>query len=302
MLLSKLNEVRKTLRYILAHPLNRDRKLGTLRCWLAWQVGSRLVPGPVAIGFVDGARLLVRPGMPGATGAVYMGLHEFEDMAFVLHALRPDDLFVDVGANVGSYTILAAAAVGARCLSFEPIAANVRHLEQNLRLNGVEGRVEVRNLCVGERVGRVRFTSGLDTANHVVVDGDGEAAIEVEVVALDEVLAQEARTLVVKIDVEGFELAVIRGARAVLTRPSTLAVVAEVSAACRQYGHTEAMFDSQIRDYGYQPVAYQPFTRALSPIDGVNPKTNNTLYVKDLAAVRARLSGAPRFHVHGADV
>ena len=45
-------------------------------------------------------------GMTGATGNVYCGLHEFEDMALVLHALRPRDLFVDVGANVGSYTVL----------------------------------------------------------------------------------------------------------------------------------------------------------------------------------------------------
>jgi hypothetical protein len=41
------------------------------------------------------------------SGNIYAGLHEFGDMAFVLHFLRAGDLFADVGANIGSYTVLA---------------------------------------------------------------------------------------------------------------------------------------------------------------------------------------------------
>lgn len=46
--------------------------------------------------------------MRGATGNVYVGLHEFESMGFVLHVLRSSSAFIDVGANVGAYTVLAA--------------------------------------------------------------------------------------------------------------------------------------------------------------------------------------------------
>jgi len=94
------------LRFITRHPLTRNARLATLVRWLRWQVGSRLLPGPVIVPFVNDTGLIVRPGMTGATGNVYCGLHEFEDMALVLHALRLGDLFVDVGANVGSYTAL----------------------------------------------------------------------------------------------------------------------------------------------------------------------------------------------------
>jgi hypothetical protein len=66
---------------------------------------------PVAMPYVNETRLLVKPGMAGATGNVYAGLHEYEDMAFVLHALRPSSRFVDVGANVGTYTVLAGGGV-----------------------------------------------------------------------------------------------------------------------------------------------------------------------------------------------
>jgi len=107
--------LRNTLSFLRNHPLSQGRQLQTLRRFVAWQIGARLVPGPVACPFANGSWLLVRPGMTGATGNLYVGLHEFTDMAFVLHLLRSADLFVDVGANIGSYTVLAAAGAGATC-------------------------------------------------------------------------------------------------------------------------------------------------------------------------------------------
>ena len=58
-----------TLSFLLRHPLNRGRKLKTLRSFAAWQIGSRLVPGPVAVPFAGDAMLLAKPGMTAATGA-----------------------------------------------------------------------------------------------------------------------------------------------------------------------------------------------------------------------------------------
>lgn len=75
---------------------------------LRWQLGSRLLGSRVVVPFVDGSWLLVGTGMHGATGNVYVGLMEFEDMAFVLHLVCEGDEFLDVGANMGVYSILAA--------------------------------------------------------------------------------------------------------------------------------------------------------------------------------------------------
>src|SRR5450759_3401797 len=134
----------RTVCFIVHHPLSRGRKLANLARFACWQIGARLVPGPVAVHFVNSAQLLASPGLAGATGNVYVGLHEFEDMAFVLHFLRPDDLFVDVGANIGSYTILATAGVGANCIAFEPGPDAWEWLCKNIDLNGVRSRVDVR--------------------------------------------------------------------------------------------------------------------------------------------------------------
>ena len=104
----------KTIFYILRHPFNRRRRLRALMQFVKWQINTLLNPYPIVFPFTENTKLLISKGMTGATGNYYCGLHEFEDMGFLLHFLRPGDLFVDIGANVGSYTILASAEVGAR--------------------------------------------------------------------------------------------------------------------------------------------------------------------------------------------
>src|SRR5689334_9402490 len=139
-----------TVRFIWSHPLaSRDRARALTR-FLRWQASSRIGLGPMAVDFVNDARLLVRAGMTGAPGNVYVGLHEFDDMAFAMHLLRTGDVFADVGANVGSYTVLAAKGVGAKVVACEPVAAAFAALCDNVRLNGIGNLVEVCQTAVGD--------------------------------------------------------------------------------------------------------------------------------------------------------
>ena len=213
-----------TLRFVVRHPLNRANPGAALVRWLRWQLGSRLLPGPVVLPFVNDVRLIVRPGMTGATGNIYCGLHEFEDMALLLHALRPGDLFVDIGANVGSYSMLGGA-TGAHCLSIEPIPSTFSWLTQNIAINALGDRVRALNLGLGRSEGRLRFTGGLDTVNHVLADGEAaDHFIEVLVRTLDSVV-DGASPALIKMDVEGFETEVLAGAEQTLADPGLLAII-----------------------------------------------------------------------------
>src|SRR5262249_7151571 len=153
---------------IIDHPLSRGRKLANLSRFACWQIGARLARGPVAAQFVNSARLFASPGMTGATGNVYVGLHEFAHMSFVLHFLRPNDLFVDVGANIGSYTILASAAVGASCISFEPNPEAWQWLCKNVALNDVGPLVDAQRQAVGSSAGMLDVTTDEGPTNHIV--------------------------------------------------------------------------------------------------------------------------------------
>lgn len=291
-----------TLNFIVGHPLNRRRKVRSVRRWLAWQIGSRLVPGPVAINFVNDTMLLVAPGMTGATGNVYVGLHEFQDMAFVLHLLRRGDVFVDVGANVGSYTVLAGG-VGARCISIEPIRKAYDSLLLNVNLNGIRDTVEAHNIGLASRPGVLTFTQGLDTVNHVAAasEEDGGASIEVEVNTLDNVVA-DSQPALLKIDVEGFETEVIAGAENVLSQGSLLAVIMEINGSGWRYCYDEHELYKRMLARGFTPCSYDPARRSLQALNGKNDMAGNTLFVKDLEEVRRRLASAPAFTVGGQTV
>ena len=267
--------------------------------FVAWQVATRLRPEACVVPYVANTRLLVRRGMTGATGNVYCGLHEFEDMAFVLHALRPDELLVDVGANIGSYTVLAAGVVGARCLSFEPEPQTYLSLLDNLRLNDLLSRVDARNQCVGSTPGEVEFTSGLDTVNHVVADSEHvSGAVRVPVTTLDRAVAGSA-PVILKIDVEGYETAVISGADLTLRSPSLLAVLMELNGSGARYGFDDRSLHERMLRYGFTPAQYDPLCRRLRTRQWSEGSEGNLLYVRSLELLQARVSTAPQHAVHG---
>lgn len=257
--------------------------------FVRWQVGSRILPGQVVVKWVNDTILVVGSGEQGLTGNVYCGLHEFADMAFVIHLLRPEDLFVDVGANAGSYTVLACGVAGASGICFEPVPEAFSRLSRNVSWNGLAGRVRCLNTGVGEQKGTLRFTSGSDTTNHVLGDGDSQqTAIEVPVISLDEALGDEV-PYVIKIDVEGYELPVLRGAGRTLENPGLGAVVMELNGSGARYGFNESDILTLMRNYDFETFSYEPFDRRLVALDGKNLSSGNTLFVRDPESVAARL-------------
>lgn len=305
-LLGYFNNLLYTFKVIFHHPLTSKRKLAATKRWLSWQIGSRLVPGAVAVPFVNQTRLLIKPRMHGATLNVYVGLDEFSEMSFLLHFLRSTDLFIDVGANVGAWTILASGAAGCHTIAFEPTREAFENLKANLNLNGIGELVECHPAALGGKRGKVKFTKKLDTLNHVVVSpqmSDVELT-EVEVTTLDMELTQREPTLI-KIDVEGYELSVISGGEETLGKPSLQAIIIEINEKCKRYGvEPEHIFES-ITDYGFTACRYDPRNRQLTEIKKEVWKElneTNTIFVRDIRASKDRVKAANSFRVLGHDI
>lgn len=289
----------RVLRFITAHPLNRGRKLEAIQRFAKWQLGTRLISGSIVVDWVNGSRFLLRRGETGLTGNLYTGLHEFADMGFLLHALRDSDLFVDVGANVGSYTILACAAIGARCYAFEPVPSTYARLLENVHLNSVQDRATCLNVAVGAEAGRVACTSDSDTMNHVIAASEScQQVVHVDVTTLDSTLADESPTIL-KIDVEGYEASVLQGAQRTLARPSLQAIIMELNGSGRRYGVDESQLAQTLFDHGFQAYAYDPLQRILTKLERRTFSAGNTLFIRDEALVSARLRSAPRVSVLG---
>ena len=289
------------MRFILNHPLNRDARFAAIFRWLRWQLGSRIIPCEVVWPFVNNACLIVRRGMTGATGNVYAGLHEFEDMAFLLHYLRKDDLFIDVGANVGSYTVLAGGVIGAACLSIEPLPQAFAALRRNIAINNMGDRVQALNLGLARRPGVLHFTSQLDTVNHVLGDGETlSSAIKIPVRTLDDVVGVAVPALI-KMDVEGYETEVLAGAEKTLSDPALRALILELNGSGSRYGFDEDAIRQQLLDLGFSACSYDPFRRTLVPRNETT-EGGNTLFVRDRDHIETRLHTAPTFCVLGREL
>jgi FkbM family methyltransferase len=277
------------LRFILSHPLNRDRRLAAFARFVSWQVISRL-RSEIDFRWIDGSTLKLQRGMTGGTGNVYCGLHEFVEMAFVLHLLGPADLFLDIGANVGSYTVLASKICRARTIAFEPASEIALVLERNVAVNDIADLVTVNRTALGERSGTIGFTSGLDTMNRVAQDGDVRVR-DVPITRLDDIAAAATPTLI-KLDVEGYEDRVLAGAFRVLSFPSLLAVLSE-----RSDQRVSAMLGS----FGFVTAYYDPFARNLAETPFGHP-VSNMLYVRNRDAVMQRIATARHRRVLGKDL
>jgi FkbM family methyltransferase len=288
-----------TIKFIINHPLNRGHKLRSIIRFAKWQIGSRLVPGSIVYDWVNGSKFLVKTGETGLTGNIYTGLHEFPDMAFLLHFLRGEDLFLDVGANIGSYTILACSAIGAKGIAFEPVQSTYNRLIENMRLNHLDGKVKSINKGVGAQQGSIAFTSDSDTTNHALASGEQCAnAVTVEVTSLDAALQSETPALI-KIDVEGFETPVLEGAHETLQKQTLHSVIMELNGSGSRYGFDELRILELMANYGFETYSYNPFERTLISLEGKNLNSGNTLFIRDKSFVGARLKSSPKVKLHG---
>lgn len=285
----------RTLRHILRHPLNRRDRAGAVMRFLRWQLASRLMPHPHVTPFVGDTVLVMERGMTGATGNWYSGLHEHGDMAFVLHLLSPGELFADVGANVGSYTVLAGGCARAEVVSLEPIPGTFQKLRRNVVVNGIADRVTCLNIGAGSEEGTLRFTTGHDTTNHVVTEQEARTAatMDVPVRRIDDVLGARAPRLM-KIDVEGWEAEVLRGMPKTLADPTLVAVITETNDSGARYGGgAQDAVPGIMRAAGFQPCSYDPLTREVT----AGGTQANTIFVRDFELVRQRVAAAPRFEL-----
>lgn len=288
-----------TLRFILGHPLNRGDKLDAAIRFAKWQVGSRLVPGAIVYDWVNGSKFIVKTGETGLTGNVYTGLHEFSDMGFLLHFLRPDDAFIDVGANVGSYTILACSAIGARGVAFEPVPSTYEKLIENMRLNQLTERVKCFNKGVGDQQGAIVFTGEYGATNHAIASGEQcDSKVTIECVSLDVVLESESPSLI-KVDVEGYETLVLNGAQQVLKNESLSAVIMELNGSGTRYGFDESQIVELMLANGFRTYGYDPIDRSLVCLEGKNIESGNTLFLRNIPFVERRLRDAPKVRVLG---
>jgi FkbM family methyltransferase len=237
----------------------RHRPHGVLAAKLAFRLGSAISRrAPIQLGRLEtGARIVLDLRDHAHRLTYFTGVHEPSTTALVHRLARTGWTFLDVGANAGYYALLAADLGGpsARVLAFEPNDDIAAMLRTSAGLSAMPN-VEVLTAACGREAGREQLLVSTDPGNtglSSLVAGlvPDTSEVTVNVVTVDAVC--EARGVVpdvVKIDVEGHELAVLEGMEVLLSSGREITLIVELSDDPRRPGSGTAVLDL-LREHGF---------------------------------------------------
>ena len=293
-----MGKIKRTFGFLLNHPLGKKHPVKTLLRFSVWQLQAALSSGKLVVKtFIAPVKFYARKGLTGITGNIYTGLHEFDDMAFLLHFLHPEDSFFDIGANVGSYTLLASGVCGANSIAIEPVSSTFEILSKNIALNKLQSKVSLINAVAGGAISTIIFTQNEDTGNHVVsADESKTDSAELPVITIDSLLTKGTPALI-KMDVEGYETEVLKGMNRTLSSESLKAIIIELNGSGGRYGFDESKIHNLLISNGFSPYNYDAFNRQLNLLESYG--SYNTIYCRDMNFVSDRVKNATVFKIMG---
>ena len=243
-----------------------EMKTFTLNCTIDaknYEIYYRLNPN-------DSIGNFIRSGMP----------YEPDVSLFLMRILREGDFFVDVGAHVGYFSILAARLIGdtGQVISFEPEDSNFRDFQANVTLNNLSNIIQIQKAVNNKSEERTFYVNSDNGGGHALWDpalfpGNEKSKTtpkprNVQTITLDSVLSDmggKRCPKIVKIDTEGAEKSVLEGARDMLQKEKTPFIICELHEfGLREMGSSQYELRSLMQEYNYDTF--------LLPYDGGLPK------------------------------
>jgi FkbM family methyltransferase len=262
---------------VAGHPSNRQGRLAAIRRAVSWQVRSRLRADRVEIPAYGDTVLLCYPRSNSASNVIYFTpYYDYNEMHFLERYLRAGDVVVDAGANIGTYSLLAATRVGpsGQVIAFEPAPVAFERLRENAARNRLN-QVETHGVAVGARVDRAAMRISSDVSNTLVtVPGLAGETAGVEIVRLDDVVGGR-RPALIKLDVEGYEFEALQGAVGLLTLdPPPVLLIEFTEHLLRAAGTSPQAFRAWLRDRRYELFDYDAQANELRSV-GPLPSGNH---------------------------
>ncbi|MEZ0308599.1 MAG: FkbM family methyltransferase [Ramlibacter sp.] len=247
------------------HPGNRGQRLRAISRLLAWQFVKHVLRRPVVISFHT-KRLKCYPDSTSTSAALYFsGYPDYWEMKFLQAYLKPGDNFLDIGANSGVYSILAAACIGAagHVDAFEPADRTATRIEEQAALNDLPN-LHVHRLAVCDQDCELEFGfSDADATMHLRRPAEHEEGkLRVKGTRLDtfEPYRQYAAG---KIDIEGAEPLAFAGAAGRLRDANPPVWLLELAGYSTLYGVSSDEVLQRLADAGYDCAIFNPESNRL---------------------------------------
>lgn len=276
------------------HPLTKKRTLSTLYRYFLFHI-SILYFKERKYKWIDGLHFLARKGDAGLVANIFYGLYEFNESGFLLHFLREDDIFLDVGANLGHYSLLASGIKKCQSIAIEPVPQTFDQLNKQVKLNNLQDKINTINIGLSSSQSELYFSTDRGTMN-CVVTRDYPGAEKIPVQTLDAVSKGFPINLL-KIDVEGFEKMVLLGSEELLKSSNLKAIIIEINFNNRNYNTDNSEIVKILKEKNFFPFRYNPLNRELTSLSNYNEEQFNTIFIKDEDYVYSRIKKSRKIHV-----
>lgn len=276
-MISIIQKIKKRYSKFKVYPLTKNQPLKALTRYLKFNLFTYFNNKSRIYNWINGLKFYAQKGDAGIVPNIYFKLFDYEDSMFIINSINQNDVFVDVGANVGHYSMLAAKNK-AKVFAFEPVKNTFCKLEKNIKLNNLQDNVVLYNLGVGNKNETLEFITDKDVMNSVATNVSPKNE-QIEVVQLDHKLNGINPTML-KIDVEGYEWFVLEGAKNILSSNELKYILIEFNNSGNKFGKEDVLIHEILIKYGFHPYRYNVENGTLEKIASYREDKFNTLYQK----------------------
>ena len=209
----------KVLNFIINEPSNKGQRLKRILYAIGWQIWKRTIKKPLIIDLDNGMKYIAFTNTPMGSFPVYARVYDSKNILFLRRKFKKNNgIMIDVGANMGIYSLLLNDNFK-KFILFEPIRETAKICEINMKLNSID--YELYNIALGNEKGEIKFQfkGNFDsTAKIERKEGNYKVRIDKLDDIIDKKLYKDIKFM--KIDVEGFELEVLKGAENIIRESS----------------------------------------------------------------------------------
>lgn len=264
----------KVTRFLAGTGIGRLPLVQRIYRFLYYHLISKAAPLPPLLMEVEGHKMYVSAtSIDFAPSSARRGFYEKYETDLFKKIVKNGMVVVDIGANIGYYTLIAAELVGknGKVFAFEPEPQNYALLVRNIEVNGYKNVVPVQK-AVSDKVGTTRLYLSPDgnTGWHRIYDShNGWDSIEIETVTLDEFFKdKEGEIDIIKMDVEGAELTILQGMSQILKRNDSLKIFTEFSPTLlEKFGSSPEEYLNQLINHGFKIYGVDERKEQIKPID-----------------------------------
>ena len=266
-----------SIRTLFQAPYNKKKPVFALRRFFYWKAIRVLKIRDRRYALWGDRALLLNYDSLQSMWIMYNYWVDWEEFNLISRYVRPGDVVFDIGTNMGFYTIWMSRFVGAhgRIHSFEPDQRNFGRLQANIGINKMGDRIRANNFAVSDIDGELRFTTGLDGENHISRSGE-ENVVTIPAKKLDSYVQEQGvdRIAYMKIDVEGFEYTVLKGADRLLSAKKIDILQLEINITLRHSNVTVDDLLQLLKRYGYTLCLFDVQNGVLMPVDYTKEREN----------------------------